>query len=273
MKNLFSIGEVARLFDINVKTLRYYDETGLLKPEKVNPKTGYRYYSTRQFERLNTIMYLKALQVPLERISYFFQSKDTDTMIQILKSQQEEIRIQMHRLQTIEKKLSSRISQIEDARNCTLDHILLKSYPERPVFFLKKEFPVTDDLEYPIRELEKACRLQSDIFLGKIGVSISETSIRDSDFSNFSGIFLMLEPEDQRQPDASLPAGKYLTIRFPGTHTQSSVYYQRLLKHMQSSNLDLSGNSVEITLIDFGMTDDTDQFVTEIQIPVTASDR
>ena len=105
MKDLFSIGEVARLFDINVKTLRYYDETGLLKPEKVNPETGYRYYSTRQFERLNTIMYLKALQVPLERISYFFQSKDTDTMIQILKSQQEEIRIQMHRLQTIEKKI------------------------------------------------------------------------------------------------------------------------------------------------------------------------
>ena len=42
---------------------------------------------------------------------------------------------------------------------------------------------------------------------------------------------------------------------------------------MQSSNLDLSGNSVEITLIDYGMTDDTDQFVTEIQIPVTSSDR
>ena len=38
------------------------------------------------------------------------------------------------------EKLSSRISQIEDARNCTLDHILLKSYPERPVFFLKKNF-------------------------------------------------------------------------------------------------------------------------------------
>ena len=73
MKNLFSIGEVARLFDINVKTLRYYDETGLLKPEKVNPKTGYRYYSTRQFERLNTIMYLKALQVPLSE--YLISSK------------------------------------------------------------------------------------------------------------------------------------------------------------------------------------------------------
>ncbi|MCH1983509.1 MerR family transcriptional regulator [Ruminococcus sp. OA3] len=272
MKDLFSIGEVARMFDINAKTLRYYDETGLLKPEKINAETGYRYYSTRQFERLNTILYLRALQIPLERISYFFQCKDTDTMIQILRSQQKEIQIQMHRLQTIEKKLSSRISQIEDAKNCTLDSILLKSYPERPVFFLKKEFPVTDDLEYPIRELEKACRIQSGIFLGKIGVSISETSIRSSDFSNFSGIFLMLEPEDHRHPDASLPAGMYLTIRFPGTHTQSSLYYSKLLEHMKNCNLSIFGNSVEITLIDDGMTDDVDQFVTEIQIPVIPSE-
>ncbi len=271
MKDLFSIGEVAALFDINVKTLRYYDETGLLKPEKVNADTGYRYYSTRQFERLNTILYLKTLQIPLERISYFFKCKDTQTMIEILRSQQEEIRAQMQRLQTIEKKLSSRIHQIEDAKHCKLETIQLKSYPERPVFFLRKKFPVTDDLEYPIRELEKACPIQSDIFLGKIGVSISEASIRASDFSNFSGIFLMLDPEDRRYPDASLPAGTYLTIRFPGTHTQSAVYYEKLLRDIENHNLTISGSSVEITLIDYGMTDDADQFVTEIQIPVTSA--
>ena len=55
MNKLFTIGEMAKLFGINAKTLRYYDEIGLIRPEHTDPMTGYRYYSTGQFERLNTI--------------------------------------------------------------------------------------------------------------------------------------------------------------------------------------------------------------------------
>ena len=66
MKNLFPIGEMADLFGINIRTLRYYDEIGILHPETADPDTGYRYYSTRQFERLNTIKYLRALGVSLK---------------------------------------------------------------------------------------------------------------------------------------------------------------------------------------------------------------
>ena len=55
MNKLFTIGEMAKLFGINAKTLRYYDELGLIRPEHTDPMTGYRYYSTGQFERLNTI--------------------------------------------------------------------------------------------------------------------------------------------------------------------------------------------------------------------------
>ena len=55
MKDLFTIGEIAKLFEINIRTLRYYDEINLLKPERIDPNSKYRYYSTKQFERLNTI--------------------------------------------------------------------------------------------------------------------------------------------------------------------------------------------------------------------------
>ena len=68
-------GETASLFNVNIRTLRYYDKIGLLRPEWVDPDTGYRYYSTKQFERLNTILYLKALKVPLEKNLFLFQVK------------------------------------------------------------------------------------------------------------------------------------------------------------------------------------------------------
>ena len=37
MNKLFTIGEMAKLFGINAKTLRYYDEIGLIRPEHTDP--------------------------------------------------------------------------------------------------------------------------------------------------------------------------------------------------------------------------------------------
>jgi DNA-binding transcriptional MerR regulator/effector-binding domain-containing protein len=62
---MFSIGEFARLGTVSVRTLRHYDEIGLLPPAKVNPGTGYRGYSAEQLGRLNRIIALKELGLSL----------------------------------------------------------------------------------------------------------------------------------------------------------------------------------------------------------------
>ena len=64
-KKLFQIGDVAKMFRISVGSLRHYEQAGLLKPEYIDENSGYRYYSTRQFEVLNTIRYLRLLDMPL----------------------------------------------------------------------------------------------------------------------------------------------------------------------------------------------------------------
>ncbi|AZV42873.1 hypothetical protein BAOM_2264 [Peribacillus asahii] len=48
MKEYFTIGEVSKLFKVKIATLRYYDEIGLLRPEFIDEKNNYRYYSTQQ---------------------------------------------------------------------------------------------------------------------------------------------------------------------------------------------------------------------------------
>jgi DNA-binding transcriptional MerR regulator len=58
---MFSIGEFARLGTVSVRTLRHYDEIGLLEPAKVDPETGYRSYSASQLGQLNRIIALKNL--------------------------------------------------------------------------------------------------------------------------------------------------------------------------------------------------------------------
>jgi len=66
---VLKIGEFSVLTQVSIKTLRYYDEVGLLKPARVDVDSGYRYYSASQVPRLHRILALKDLGFPLDRIA------------------------------------------------------------------------------------------------------------------------------------------------------------------------------------------------------------
>lgn len=52
---MYGIGTVARLAQVSVRTLRYYDGLGLLRPIWADPDTGYRWYAPDQLHRLHRI--------------------------------------------------------------------------------------------------------------------------------------------------------------------------------------------------------------------------
>ena len=76
----FSTGEFAKLCKVNKKTLFYYDEINLFKPEKVL-SNGYRYYSTYQLETFNVIFTLKDLGMPLKEIKDFMDKRNAKNII------------------------------------------------------------------------------------------------------------------------------------------------------------------------------------------------
>lgn len=86
-KNLFRIGDVARMFHISVSSLRHYENIGLLRPEYISGESGYRYYSLEQFEVLNTIRYLRALDMPLSEIENFLKNRNIENIEEILRQQ------------------------------------------------------------------------------------------------------------------------------------------------------------------------------------------
>lgn len=265
----FTAGEMAKLFHMNIRTLRYYDEIGILKPEYVDQETKYRYYSTNQFERLNTIRYLRALDVSLAKISEFFAEKDVDTILSIFKEQREIVINKQKQLEIIERKITNRIEQIETALSASYGQVIVKNLPQREIVSLEKSFTHADDLEPLIRDLSKEYYLDDAIFLGKVGVSISKQDLNKRQFTNFSSVFIIVEAEDSSQNDnALLPEGAYATVQYQGTHEDAPPYYELLMTYLAESNLQAKGNSVEITMIDAGITNDCSKFITELQIPV-----
>lgn len=65
---MLNIGEFARLGQVSPRMLRHYDELGLLTPERVDPDSGYRFYSVHQLGRLHRIVAMRDIGFGLERI-------------------------------------------------------------------------------------------------------------------------------------------------------------------------------------------------------------
>lgn len=95
----FKIGEFSKLNRVTVKTLRHYEEIGLLVPSQVDKWTGYRYYDVCQLGRMNTIRYLKELGFTLEEIGELFDEGRTRPSPELIAAKTAECRETLLRLE------------------------------------------------------------------------------------------------------------------------------------------------------------------------------
>lgn len=267
---LFQIGDVAKLFHLSVGTLRHYEQCGILKPEYTDKKTGYRYYSIRQFEVLTNIRYLRALDMPLEEIADFINNRDIDVIEEKLKNQKKIIAEKKKELEKIEQKIDHRIEQIEDAVKSELNKIKLISVEEQRIVFIRDNIKWSSylSLEYSIRQLEKKQKTPIT-YQGKVGVGISKENLISGVFGHYEIVFVILDKEDDYEGKVEIqPKGLFVTVRFNGSHNEAEKYYQMLIEYIKANNFEITGFSRELALIDNVITNDESKFVTEISIPV-----
>lgn len=128
---MYSIGEFARMAQVTKRQLRYWDEIGLLQPEKVAASSGHRYYSANQLPALNRIIALKELGLSMDQIRRFIKDDvSVDEMQGMLLMKKVELEQQvldeMRRIRTIE----SRLTQIREKGQRVRD-VVVKQVPSR----------------------------------------------------------------------------------------------------------------------------------------------
>lgn len=269
-KNLFPIGKVSKLFHISVSSLRHYENIGLLTPDYISPDSGYRYYGTEQFEVLNTIRYLRALDIPLSEIEDFLKNKDIDLIEEKLLQQKQIILKKQQELKRIEQKIDHRLNWLLDVENTLLDTVSLIQLPPCRVVWVDNLMKVDSslDMEASIRKLDQS-DAEAVIFLGKVGLGISIEHLQKLETTQYDGIFLVLDQEDIYTGETlTLPDTLCVRLRFRGSHVDSPEQYKKLLRYIKKNQMQIVGFSREVTLIDYGITNNTEKFVTEICIPV-----
>jgi DNA-binding transcriptional MerR regulator len=130
---LLRIGEFARLGSVSARTLRHYEDVGLLAPVQVDPLTGYRAYQPEQLAQLNRIVALKDLGLSLAQVAQLLDGVTAEQlhgMLGLRRAQLEgEIEAQRAQLARVE----ARLRQIEREGTMNIDDIVTKHIPATQV--------------------------------------------------------------------------------------------------------------------------------------------
>lgn len=100
---MYRIGQFSKLGRVTIKTLRHYDEVGLLTPAYVDEENGYRYYTAQQLFRLNEIVALRQMGFSITEITSIVDGHGTEMILQQRKaeliSEQKEVLCRLSRLE------------------------------------------------------------------------------------------------------------------------------------------------------------------------------
>jgi DNA-binding transcriptional MerR regulator len=144
---MIRIGDFARLSQVSVVTLRYYDEMDLLKPVKVDTFTGYRFYSANQLPLLNRILALKDLGFSLEQIKLMLADGLTlEQLGGMLMKQRNEVEKRLSEEQERLIRIEARLRQIKLEDKMPRYDIVIKTVPAMLVAARRVTIPTNDQV-------------------------------------------------------------------------------------------------------------------------------
>ena len=267
MKEYYSIGEMAKLNFISPHTLRYYDKIGLLKPGYVNPETGYRYYSYRDFLLLDAIQYMQQFDMSLDEIKEQFEQRTVAKTLDLYEHQLDQICEHISALRNIEKRIRHNIDNLKDSRDRVFrTRIQVVSHKRRYAIML--DDPVRDDDEYEvaIRKLGHKLYQNHFQFMGDyMGIKrLEDLCAGEYDLTLQIGNMCTERPPHQKV--RAFPAGDYLQICHIGPTDQISQTYKKMLTFIETEHLQVSREVLEIYAVDYIDTKDLSELVTVIEL-------
>lgn len=109
MSKLLKIGEFSKLCHTSIKTLRYYEEKGLLIPAQIDAWTGYRFYRIDQVIQLSHILHLKSLGLSLNEIYDVLNQKDDQLKLDLIQQKLKQCNLEISKLLSQKQQLETMI--------------------------------------------------------------------------------------------------------------------------------------------------------------------
>ncbi|MBN1438657.1 MAG: MerR family transcriptional regulator [Anaerolineales bacterium] len=269
---MIKIGDFSKLSMVSVKTLRYYDEMGLLSPIETDRSTGYRYYSLDQLPRLNRILALKDLGFSLEQIRQALESGITlDQLRGMLRLKQAEQQRLVQEEQERLIRVEARLRQIEMEANVSKYDVVIKKTEAQKAASIRKILASPQEISRLFEDLYGYLERQGVRPTGPSHGIWHDPEYKERDFDAEVAVPVSQTfPAGEGVRPAELPAvpAAACTIH-QGAYEGFSQAYAAIMGWINNNGYRVAGPFREIYLRGPGpQPTDPMSYVTEIQVPV-----
>ncbi|MGG7176830.1 MerR family transcriptional regulator [Clostridium paraputrificum] len=267
---MYTIGMFSNINKITTKTLRHYDEIGLLKPAVVDKFTGYRYYTTDQLPKLHEIITLKQMGLALQDIKEVIEN--TKALELFLKLKEEEI------LKNMESE-KIKLAQIKSFYNMIKGDV---KYMYTPVI---RELP-----EVIVASMRQVVKSYNDFFylcpkvmgkeMGRLGCKCAapeycfniyhdgEYKEKDIDVEICEAVTELKEDTEIIKFKVINKVEKAVCVLHKGPYSRLREAYIFAFKWIEENNYNVIDNPRESYIDGIWNKDTEENWLTEIQIPI-----
>ncbi len=273
---MFSIGEFARLGAVSVRTLRHYDEIGLLQPAQVDSGTGYRSYSASQLGELNRIIALKDLGFSLTQTGKLLSGITIEELRGMLALRRAQLEQELDEYTTRLRGVEARLRYIEGENAMPADDITVKKIPAMGVVAISGTAPGIGP-QYAVPVVNRSRALFDELNISGLATVTGPFMVffedHDTDEATIYLALPVAEPPAELSPPAQylvLPAIEAATAVRNGP--ASSIYpavYHDLVHWATAHGFQTSGPGRDIWIHEIDDISQVDEQIFETQLPFT----
>lgn len=263
MKHFYRIGEISKLYGIGPDSLRYYEELGLIHPQR--SENQYRMYHIHDLWRLNVIRDLRNLGFSMDRIQAYLNSRSLASTEAMLTEELTVIEKRMDALQKLKENLEDRLSTLQEIQSQPLHVIREKTLPSRRCYTIHSGYEQDEEMDLLIKQLlnqnpEKLYIIGSN----RIGSVIPLEEVQKGHFRAYSQVFFI-----DKDGNDTIPGGLYLSVTYEGDCVRNADFIPALLQYAKDHELTPSGPVLELLLADIHQTEAKHEQKTELQLLCT----
>jgi len=284
MKNnneLYSIGEISKLCHIPIKTIRYYDEIGLLKPTSIDSDTSYRYYSLERALKIMIIKEYRSLGFPLKKIELLMKQGNLSLLVNEMEKQLNDVQKEMKSLIQRRNKISRLIKQVKAhsflpqkrTKNINEDELEIKKISKFKVMYIR--YRGVHNQNHFIKRYSQLINLVNQNNLYRTGplMAIFYDHYKKYDYNNADiEVCVPIAGTIDDCPNVREYGGfTAVTCIHFGSYEHLIQSYKKAMSFIKNNQYEYVVPTTERYIIDAGYTNIEEKFVTEIILPVKNS--
>ncbi|MBN3527056.1 MerR family transcriptional regulator [Paenibacillus apiarius] len=271
---MLSIGEFSKICGVSTKTLRYYDEIGLIHPDEINPESGYRYYSIRQLKKMLFINRLKSYHFSLEEIKSILEweeDQSEEKLCSALNRKRREIQQKLNALEHTLKQMTHDILTLEKGipMMSYLNNIEVQLVETQPMNILYMRRMMSSD-DYAAGYGTHFSRLYEKIAIEKLTLLGTPMTIYHSPEYNPAGndTEFAIPIEEAVKGTRDLPGGLCAKSVVKGSYAELTSVYAKLREWVEHEGYELVKSPYEVYVTDPNQATIPEDMVTEVYFPV-----